>query len=128
MIAGDTQLSLITAGGLRGYPDYMRRVYASFTEITRHAQGCENAELDQLAHEQLITLDEDERMQIVALMQENVAADPAAAPALLPHTEPGVQRRCLRRLVLHRGRLRREHPDHAFITGREDGTEIRPVG
>ncbi|MGI8875569.1 MAG: ABC transporter substrate-binding protein [Egibacteraceae bacterium] len=132
VIAGETELSLITAGGLRGYPDYMRRVYASFTEITQHAQGYENAEFDELAREQLATLDVDERMEIVARMQQIVAADLPLLPLYYPtpflvynaevfdawyYTEGGFA-----------GNIPTVYNKHAFITGRQDGLEIRPSG
>jgi len=131
VIAGETELSLITAGGLSDYPDYMRRVYASYTVITQHAQGYRNRELDRLASEQLVTLDEDERMQIVARMQEIVADDLPLQPLYYPtptmvynaevfdawyYTEGGFA-----------GNIPTPYNKHVFVTGRQDGLEIDPA-
>jgi peptide/nickel transport system substrate-binding protein len=128
VIAGETELSLITAGGLSDYPDYMRRVYASYTEITQHAQGYRDAEFDRLARQQLVTTDEEERRQLVARMQEIVAADLPLLPLYYPtptlvynadvfdawyYTEGGFA-----------GNIPTPYNKHAFITGRQDGLEI----
>lgn len=45
-------------------PDYLREVYSSQTERIQHAQGYENPRFDELAEQQLRTLDEDERMEL----------------------------------------------------------------
>lgn len=81
LIAGEVELSLIGAGGIDSDPDYMREVYASSTERAQHAQGYRNDEFDRLAEEQLATLDREERMPIVARMQEIVSED---LPLLYP--------------------------------------------
>jgi peptide/nickel transport system substrate-binding protein len=130
VLSKETELSLITAGGIAGYPDYLRRTYASFTQNTQHAQGYQNTEFDKLAAEQLVTLDEDERMRMVARMQEIVAADLPLLPLYYPtpflvydagvfdawyYTEGGFA-----------GNIPTVYNKHAFVTGRQDGLEIRP--
>lgn len=88
MIAGDTEMSMIGAGGMNSElaPDYMRLIYSTEAELTQQAQGYENERVDELAREQLRTLDEDERMEIVAELQEIVADDLPLLPLFYPES------------------------------------------
>lgn len=71
-----TPLALHPHGGMRGDPDFMRVVFSSRYEKRFFApKGYANPELDDLADRQQTTLDEAQRKQIIARMQELVAAD-----------------------------------------------------
>ncbi|MGI8425851.1 MAG: ABC transporter substrate-binding protein, partial [Actinomycetota bacterium] len=71
-----TPMTLQPHGGMRGDPDFMRVVFSSRYEKRFFApKGYTNAELDDLADRQQQTLDEGQRKQMVARMQEIVAAD-----------------------------------------------------
>lgn len=86
VIAGETELSLIGSGGMNSdlAPDYLRLVYNSTTELTQHAQGYVNERVDELTQEQLRTLDTEERMAIVAEIQELIADDLPLLPLFYP--------------------------------------------
>jgi peptide/nickel transport system substrate-binding protein len=86
MIAGDTEMSMIGAGGMNSElaPDYLRLVYSSEAELTQQAQGYENPRVDELAREQLRTIDEDERKEIVAELQQIIAEDLPLLPLFYP--------------------------------------------
>ena len=86
VIMGETEMSVISFGGMNTdqEPDYVREVYSSRTQTTQHAQGYENEEFDQLAAEQLTTLDVSERMEIAARMQQIIASDLPLLPLVYP--------------------------------------------
>ncbi len=74
--AGQYEMGAFIYGGISGDPDYMRTIYSSrVPKAFQSAQGYQNAEFDDLADRQLVTLDEDERMAMVDRMQQIVAAD-----------------------------------------------------
>lgn len=71
-----TPLALHPHGGMRGDPDFMRVVFSSRYERRFFApKGYANPELDDLADRQQQTLDEAQRRQMVARMQQIVAED-----------------------------------------------------
>lgn len=86
VIKGDTEMSLIVSGGMNSdlAPDYLRLVYPSYTKLTQHAQGYKNPEVDKLCREQLATLDQSRRRQIVAEIQRLVAHDLPLLPLFYP--------------------------------------------
>lgn len=86
LIAGDSEMSMIGFGGMNSdlAPDYLRLIYSSKTKLTQHAQGYMNPKVDELAEEQLHTLDTDERKKIVAEIQRIVADDLPLLPLFYP--------------------------------------------
>ena len=131
VLAGDTEMSLIGSGGMNGYPDYLRRVYASTTRLTQHAQGYSNPEVDRLAQVQLTTLDEDERMEAIADIQRIVAGDVPLLPLFYPTPFHIFRPEVFDVWYYTPGGLGGNIPvpgnKQAFITGRPTGTEIRPI-
>ncbi len=131
VIAGDVELSLIGAGGVNSDPDYLREVYASFTERTQHAQGYRNEELDTLAAEQLRTLDEEERMSIVARMQQIIAQDLPLLPLFYSDSVHVFDRSVFDAWYFTPGGVAVRIPTpfnrQVFVTGRDEGTSIRPT-
>ncbi|MDP9020237.1 MAG: ABC transporter substrate-binding protein [Actinomycetota bacterium] len=133
VIAGDSEMSVITFGGMNtdhGEGNYLRQVYSSRTRATQHAQGYENPELDRLLEEQQVTVDESQRREIVARAQEIIAEDLPLLPLVYPdsfaifnpstfsewyYTESGVASTVP--LIENK---------HVFVTGRQTGLEIRP--
>jgi peptide/nickel transport system substrate-binding protein len=76
-VTGDYTLQLHGYGGIAADPDSLRQRFSD-QENSRsfnRAWGYENAEFDALAAQQLVTLDTSERMDIVAQMEEILAAD-----------------------------------------------------
>lgn len=71
---GNFQLGLVQHIGIGGDPDFLRRWYSG-TEANDYAQGSifHNAQFDQLAREQAVTLDEAKRKQLVFRLQAIVA-------------------------------------------------------
>ena len=62
-------------------PDMLRLIYSSLAPSgLNHADGYANAEFDQLAQQQLSTLDDGERRRLVGRMQQIVAADVPVLP------------------------------------------------
>ncbi len=86
LVKGDTDLSLIMSGGMNtgNEPDYLRTVYSSKTKSVQHAQGYVNPEVDRLAQQQLVTLDEGKRKPMVARIQQIVARDVPVLPLFYP--------------------------------------------
>jgi peptide/nickel transport system substrate-binding protein len=131
VLAGDVEMSLIGSGGMNGYPDYLRRVYASYTDLTQHAQGYESPEVDRLCREQLTTLDEDERQEILAQIQELVAGDLPLLPLYYPTPYHIFREETFDEWYYTPGGLGGNIPTasnkQVFITGVQTGTEIRPI-
>jgi peptide/nickel transport system substrate-binding protein len=131
VISGDTEMSLIVAGGMNSdiAPDYLRLAYASDTKSTQHAQGYRNPEVDRLAAEQLRTLDEAKRKDICAELQRIIASDVPLLPLFYPgfatvvrlerfqpwyHTPGGVA-----------GTVPTVENKQIFVTGNKTGLDIR---
>lgn len=74
---GNYEMALLFFGGVRRDPDSLRAMLASQTAGTGifHALGWANAELDALAEQQLVNLDDASRRTQVARMQELVAEE-----------------------------------------------------
>ncbi|CAN5499018.1 ABC transporter substrate-binding protein [soil metagenome] len=133
VIAGEVEMSLIGSGGMNSdlAPDYLRLIYSTETTLTQHAQGYANDTVDQLCEEQLRTLDEDERMGIVAEIQELVAADLPLLPLFYPTSTSVVRTESFDQWYITPGGVAGVIPTidnkQVFITGQMTGTEIRPT-
>ena len=131
VLAGDVEMSLIGSGGMNGYPDYLRRVYASYTRLTQHAQGYVNPDVDRLCREQLTTLDAEQRQQILGQIQELVAADLPLLPLFYPTPYHIFRPETFDAWYYTPGGLGGNIPTatnkHAFVTGVRTGTDIRPL-
>ena len=129
VLRGDTEMSIIGSGGLHGYPDYLRRTYSSRTQNTQHAQGYVNPEVDSLADQQLVTLDETERKRIVARIQEMIARDLPLLPLYYPDNLYIFKKPAFDQWYFTPGGFAGNIPvaanKHAFVTGVRSGTEIR---
>ena len=131
VLGGDVEMSLIASGGMNGYPDYLRRVYASYTRLTQHSQGYMNPEVDRLCREQLTTLDDEERQEILAEIQELVAADLPLLPLFYPTPYHIYRPETFDAWYYTPGGLGGNIPTatnkHVFVTGVPTGTDIRPI-
>jgi peptide/nickel transport system substrate-binding protein len=131
VLAGEAEMSLIGSGGMNGYPDYLRRVYASDTRLTQHAQGYLNPEVDRLCQEQLTTLDEDDRQEILGQIQELVTNDLPLLPLFYPTPYHIFRPETFDAWYYTPGGLGGNIPTatnkHVFITGVPTGTDIRPI-
>ncbi|HVL98680.1 MAG TPA: ABC transporter substrate-binding protein [Egibacteraceae bacterium] len=127
VLAGETDMSMISFGGMNSdlAPDYLRLIYSTEEQLVQQAQGYENPRVDELAREQLNTLDDDERLEIVTEIQEIVAEDLPLLPLVYPtgfsihdtevfdawyYTPGGVA-----------GVVPTTYNKHAFVTGQETG-------
>jgi peptide/nickel transport system substrate-binding protein len=79
-------MAILFYGGVSSDPDYMRQVYSTKRpkQSFQSTLGYANAEFDELADRQLVTVDDAERFRIVARMQEIVAADLPILPLWYP--------------------------------------------
>ncbi|MDQ3353398.1 MAG: ABC transporter substrate-binding protein [Actinomycetota bacterium] len=133
--SGDYQMAVHPGGGVAGAPDFMRQNYSSEAEVELFfgAHGYVNPEFDQLAREQLVTVDEAERKRMFARMQQIVAED---LPLLHLYYPTPV-------LVFRKGGFDAwgfpdpdtlynpetgSSPKQAYVTGTTSGTEIRSTG
>lgn len=129
VIEGDVEMSIIGSGGMNSdlAPDYLRLIYNSETELTQHAQGYRNPEVDRLTEEQLRTLDRDERMRICARIQQLVAQDLPLLPLFYPASFNLVRKEAFGAWYYTPGGVAGVIPTlqnkHAFITGRKTGIE-----
>lgn len=71
------EMALLFFGGLERDPDLLRQIFSSRTEGEHifHSLGWRNDDFDELAEQQARTLDEDERREHLARMQELIAED-----------------------------------------------------
>lgn len=133
--AGNFELALLgfpgpSTGSLNGDPDLLRRVFSSEvpTSLTS-AAGYVNSDFDDLANRQRAAFDEEERMTIVAEMQEIIARDVPVLALYSPDTVFVYRPAVLDEWYLTPGRSPVEIDNkQLFVTGREIGTEIRPAG
>lgn len=129
VIAGETEMSVIGAGGVNSDPDYLREVYDSRTERTQHAQGYANPRVDELAEAQLRELDEDQRSEIVGELQELIAEDLPLLPLFYPHGYTIYDRDVFDEWYYTPGgvavRIPTVNNRHVFATGRQEGLEPR---
>lgn len=131
LVKGDTELSLIMSGGMNtgNEPDYLRTVYSSKTKSVQHAQGYVNAEVDRLAQQQLVTLDEGKRKPIVARIQQLVARDVPVLPLFYPDVFHVFKKSAFDAWYVTPGGVAGSVPlfgnKQAFITGAKTGLKVR---
>lgn len=131
LVKGDTELSLIMSGGMNtgNEPDYLRTVYSSKTKSVQHAQGYVNAEVDRLAQQQLVTLDEGKRKPMVARIQQLVARDVPVLPLFYPDSFHVFKKSAFDAWYVTPGGVAGSIPlfgnKQAFITGAKTGLKVR---
>jgi len=129
VIGGDVEMSIIGSGGMNSdlAPDYLRLIYNSDTELTQHAQGYRNPEVNRLTEEQLRTLDRSERMEICARIQRLVAQDLPLLPLIYPTSFNLVRKEAFDAWYYTPGGVAGVVPTlqnkHAFVTGRKTGIQ-----
>ncbi|MEX2658613.1 MAG: ABC transporter substrate-binding protein [Acidimicrobiales bacterium] len=74
---GDYGMALVGFGGIMGDPDTLRTRYGSDARGSsfNRAHGYSNPTFDELAQQQQVTVDRDERKELVSQMQEIIAED-----------------------------------------------------
>lgn len=74
---GSYTMALVGYGGGTADPDFLRLRFSSQVKARSfsRAQGYKNGEFDELAEQQLVTLDENKRREIIAQMQKILAED-----------------------------------------------------
>lgn len=120
----DYEMALLFFGGLERDADLLREIFASGTEGEQifHALGWDNAEFDELAEQQAATLDEDERDDMLARMQELIAAELPLLP--LYYATPYL---VYRREAFDQWSVDVE-ASQIFVTGKADGEPpVRPI-
>ncbi|CAN5288555.1 ABC transporter substrate-binding protein [soil metagenome] len=133
VLSGQSEMSLIGFGGMNSdlAPDYLRLVYSSQTAITQHAQGYVNDDVDRLCQEQLETLDVEARKDVVAEIQEQIAADLPLLPLFYPSSFAVVRAEAFDAWYVTPGCVASTIPSilnkQVFVTGQKTGTEIRPT-
>ncbi len=131
LVKGDTDLSLIMSGGMNtgNEPDYLRTVYSSKTKSVQHAQGYVNPEVDRLAQQQLVTLDEGKRKPMVARIQQIVARDVPVLPLFYPDSFHVFKRSAFDAWYVTPAGVAGSIPlftnKQAFITGAKTGVKVR---
>ncbi len=132
VINENVEMCIIGSGGMNSdlAPDYLRLVYASYTELTQHAIGYVNPDVDRLAADQLRTLDDQRRMQICAEIQRIIASDLPLLPLFYPGSATVVRLDRFQPWYVTPGGVAHVIPTvenkHAFVTGQKTGLEIRP--
>ncbi len=133
VIAGESEMSLISFGGMNTDhgADYLRQVYSSATRTTQHAQGYVNADVDRLCQEQLVAVEESERQEIVAEIQELIAGDLPILPLAYPDSVTIFRRDTFDQWYYTEGGVGGTVPTvnnkHVFITGAQTGLDVRPT-
>ena len=132
-VKGDYQMALTNFGGLGGDPDYLRQVYSSKApKRFQSAQGYANPAFDALAAQQLVTLDEPKRRQLIDQMQHIVAADVPLLPLYYPNLFFITKKAIFDQWYFTPGGFAGGIPTvfnkQAFITGRKTGLAVRPAG
>ncbi len=133
LVAGDSEMSIISFGGMNtdhGEGNYLRQVYSSKTKAVQHAQGYENPEVDRLLEEQQVTVDDEERRELVGRVQELIAEDLPLLPLVYPAGFTIFNRESFAEWYYTEGGVASTVPSvenkHVFITGRDTGLQIRP--
>lgn len=84
-VKGNYEMAMTNYGGLGQDPDYLRQIYSS--KVPKRFQsvyGYANPEFDQLAAQQLVTLDQAKRRPMIDRMQQIVAQDVPLLPLYYP--------------------------------------------
>ena len=114
-------------GGPNADPDVLRRIFSSrvppsLTGATNYV----NPAFDQLAEQQRLTFDQEERQAIVADMQTMVAEDIPILPLYYPDTTLIFRKNLLDEWYFTPGQYpTSEYNKQLFVTGDESGTDIR---
>lgn len=115
-------------GGPNADPDVLRQIFSSkvppsLTGATNYV----NPAFDELAEEQRLTFDDEERRAIVAEMQTMVAEDIPVLPLYYPDTTLIFRKQVLDEWYFTPGQYpTSEDHKHLFVTGARSGTEVRP--
>ncbi|GAC1341502.1 MAG: ABC transporter substrate-binding protein [Candidatus Dormibacteria bacterium] len=126
----DYEMAITNFGGLGGDPDYLRQVYSSkVPKRFQSVEGYVNPRFDALANQQLNTLDEPARRDLISQMQRIVAAD---VPMLCLYYPTFVH--VYRKAVFDQwyytpggfgGGVPTVYNKQAFITGHKTGMSVR---
>jgi peptide/nickel transport system substrate-binding protein len=124
--SGTYTMALVGYGGVMADPDFLRERYSSKSKgrSFSRAYGYSNSRLDELAAKQLITLNANDRREIVAEMQQILADDLPVISLYVPY-----------RLTLYNQRVlfdkwyytpgcspcRGTRNKHMFVTGKKNG-------
>ncbi|MEJ7844339.1 MAG: ABC transporter substrate-binding protein [Acidimicrobiales bacterium] len=118
-----------SAGSLNGDPDLLRRVFSSEAPPSlTSAVGYANPAFDELAAEQRVTFDEDERATIVAEMQALIAEDVPIISLFSPDSTFVFRTDVLEEWYRTPGRYPIDIDNkQLFVTGLSTGVTIRPI-
>lgn len=118
-----------SAGSLNGDPDLLRRVFSSEAPPSlTSAVGYANPAFDELAAEQRVTFDEDERATIVAEMQALIAEDIPIVSLFSPDSTFVFRTDVLEEWYRTPGRYPIDIDNkQLFVTGLSTGVTIRPI-
>lgn len=119
-----------SAGSLNGDPDLLRRVFSSAAPPSlTSAVGYANPAFDELADQQRVTFDEDERAAIVTEMQGIIAEDIPILSLYSPDNFFVYRADVLEEWYLTPGRYPIDIDNkQLFVTGLRTGVTIRPTG
>jgi len=122
---GNYSMGLIGFGGIMGDPDTLRTRYSSDAPGAsfNRAQGYANPDFDRLAREQLVTVEEDERRELVAEMQQIIAEDLPTLSLYVPDDTVFFNRQVLENWYYTPGcsPCGGTRNKHLFVTGQETG-------
>jgi peptide/nickel transport system substrate-binding protein len=134
VIAGESEMSIIGFGGMNTdhAPGYLRQVYSSNTRTTQHAQGYVNPDVDRLCEQQQQEIDESQQMETVAEIQRLIAEDLPILPLVYPDSFAIFNKTAFDAWYYTEGGVGSTVPaidnKHVFLTGRQAGLDIRPIG
>lgn len=122
---GNYSMALIGFGGIMGDPDTLRTRYTSDAPGAsfNNAQGYSNPKFDELAKEQLVTVDREERMELVSEMQQIIAEDLPTLSLYVPDDTVFFNRQVLENWYYTPGcsPCGGTRNKHLFLTGQETG-------
>lgn len=134
MLSGSFDLALTLypgPGGVapNGDPDLLRQIFSSRTpQTTASAVGYRNDTFDDLADQQLVTTDVDERMDLVGRMQEILAEDLPVLPIYYATLQQVYRKDIFEGWYFTPGGFPvSTYNKQLFVTGRPTGREIRPT-
>ena len=122
---GNYSMALVGFGGIMGDPDGLRTRYSSDapgSSFTK-AQGYSNPEFDELAEEQQVTIDPEERRELVAQMQQIIAEDLPTLSLYVPDDTVFFNREVLENWYYTPGcsPCGGTRNKHLFVTGQKTG-------
>ena len=118
-----------SAGGPSSDPDVLRQLFSSTSPPSlAGASGYVNRPFDELAERQRVTLDEDERAELVRKMQARLADDIPVLPLYYPERVLVYRKDILDEWYFTPGAFpTAENNRQLFITGLNTGSTIRPI-